>query len=109
MYKSLSKEEKKNVREEYIRTKRGKDLSERLNRLVLEGSFLILCFVVITTCIFIFDLAWWYWCVAVMCIICAPVLLIGQHNIRIGEYNKFILVNNKLKTAAKRKTTKKSK
>lgn len=103
MYNNLSKEEKKEVRTNYAKTKKGESLSATLNRLVIEGLFLIVCFVVIVAAIFIYDLAWWYWCFAIMTIICAPIFLIAQYRIRISEYNKFIAANNKYKTKAKQK------
>lgn len=37
MYKKLSKEEKKKIREQFAKTKKGSELLPILNRLVIEG------------------------------------------------------------------------
>ncbi len=103
MYNNLSKEEKKEVRNNYKKTKKGESLSATLNRLVIEGLFLLVCFVVIVGAILIYDLAWWYWCFAVMTIIAGPVFLIAQYRIRMNEYNKYIQANNKYRVKAKSK------
>ncbi len=89
MYKELSKESKKQVRTKYEKTKKGKGLSATLNRLFIEGAFLIICFFVIVVAIFVADLSWGYWTVAGLTIIFGVIFLVGQHTIRIKEYNKF--------------------
>ncbi len=105
MYKELSKEEQKVIREKYKVTKKGEELIPRLNRLMIEGIFLIVCCFVIVGAILIFKLPWWYWCVAILTVICGPVFLVGQHMIRVGEYDKFI--TSLPKTSSKSKKIKK--
>jgi len=95
VYKELNKEEKKLIRNKYEKTKKGQNLIVILNRLVIEGIFLIICFFIIVGAILIFDLAWWYWCFAIMTIICGPLFLITQYIIRISEYNKYIKANDR--------------
>lgn len=101
MYKNLSKEDKKEVRENYKKTKKGEKLSHTLNRLVIESFFLLLCFCVVIGAIFIYKLAWWYWCFAIMILIASLVFFIAQYRIRIGEYNKFVKANNKYRVKSK--------
>lgn len=101
MYSNLSKEDKKKVRESYKKTKKGEKLSQTLNRLVIEGLFLLVCFCVIVGAIFIYDLAWWYWCFAIMTILAGFVFLIAQNRIRMSEYNKYVQANNKYRVKSK--------
>ena len=90
MYKDLSKEEKKKVANKYISTKRGKDLSKTLDRLVLEGFFLIFCFVAIVGALLFTNISgWYYWAVAIITIIFAAIFLIGQYIIRSKEHRTY--------------------
>ncbi len=88
IYKELSKKEKKDLQLKYYNTPRGRKLLPILNRLVIEGIFLLICVPIILACIFIFDLAWWYWMVLVTCVVAGVVFLIVQNNIRLKEFNK---------------------
>ena len=87
-YKELSKKEKQDLQMKYYNTPRGRKLLPILNRLVIEGVFLLLCVPVILVCIFMFKLAWWYWMVLVTCIVASVAFLVVQNNIRMKEYNK---------------------
>ena len=90
MYKELAKSGKKELRKKYETSKRGKELVKILNRLFLEGVFLIICFVVIVGAIYIVDLSKWYWIIAVITLVFGLVFLIGQFIIRRQEYDKFL-------------------
>ena len=103
MYNELSKEAKKQLINKYVGTKKGKALSDTLNRLLLEGLVLIVCFVIVLVAIFVADLASWYWIVAILSLIFGLVFLIGQHLLRMKEYNKFF---NQLNKTEKNKLTK---
>jgi ABC-type transport system involved in Fe-S cluster assembly fused permease/ATPase subunit len=87
-YKELSKKEKINLQMKYYNTPRGRKLLPILNRLVIEGVFLLICVPVILVCIFLFKLAWWYYLVLVTCIVAGITFLVVQNNIRMKEYNK---------------------
>lgn len=104
MYSKLSYEEKKKVRTNYSSTKKGRELSANLDRLLVEGVISIISCVVIVTCIFVYHLAWWYWCFAALTLLCGVIFLIGERFIRLREYNKFLVHDNKTK---KNKLTKK--
>ena len=95
MYKELSKEEKKALVEKFIKNKRGKNLYDTLNRLFFEGSFCLLSFVVILIAIFVTDLEWWYWFFVGLTLFCGVLFLVGQHIIRMKEYNRFYNQLNK--------------
>ncbi len=89
MYNELTKEAKKELKNKYENTKKGKTLTDTLNRLFFEGLFLVVCFIVIVAAIFIADLSGWYWVIAILTIIFGVIFLVGQHIIRIKEYNRF--------------------
>ena len=91
MYQDLTDEEKKSLRFEYIKTQKGYEMIARLNRLVLEGLFCLVTFVVTICAIFILDLASWYWAFVGLTLICGILFLSGQYIIRMKEYNKFYL------------------
>ncbi|MGN1372314.1 MAG: hypothetical protein ACI4XM_08595 [Candidatus Coprovivens sp.] len=103
MYCDLSKEAKKQLRLKYEKTKRGKDLSNTLNRLLIEGIILIVCFVVMSFAIVTTDLSGWYWLIAILTIVFAVIFLVGQYIIRKKEYNNFF---NQLSKTEKNKLTK---
>ena len=103
MYCDLSKEAKKQLRLKYEKTKRGKDLSNTLNRLLIEGIILIVCFVVMSFAIVTTDLSGWYWLIAILTIVFAVIFLVGQYIIRKKEYNHFF---NQLSKTEKNKLTK---
>ena len=95
MYKELSKEAKKNLIKKYEMTKKGKSMSANLNRLVFEGIFCLFAFIVILIAMFVADLAWWYWFFTGLTLICGILFLVGQHLIRMKEYNNFLKHMNK--------------
>ncbi len=95
MYNKLSKEEKKIIKNKYAATKKGKDLTDNLNRLFIEGLLSIGSSIVIVVFIFIYKLAWWYWFFAGLTLLCGVIFLIGQYSIRMKEYNKFLVHDNK--------------
>ena len=103
MYKELAKSEKKELRKKYENSKRSKDLVKTLNRLFIEGVFLIICFFVIVGAIYIVDMSKWYWVIAVITLVFGLVFLIGQFIIRRQEYNKFF---GQLSKTEKNKLTK---
>jgi hypothetical protein len=91
MYKYLTKEEKAELRNSYLKTKRGSNLSYTLNRLVLEGGFLLICtMVIIGAGLFTNEMEWWMWTLAGLTTFCGIVFLTGQYIIRMKEYNKFL-------------------
>ena len=91
MYQDLTDEEKKSLRFEYVKTQKGYEMIARLNRLVLEGLFCLVTFVVTICAIFILDLASWYWAFVGLTLFCGILFLVGQYKIRMREYNKFYL------------------
>ena len=100
-YKDLDKKEKKELVLKYFNTPKGRKLLPILNRLVIEGIFLLICAVVILICIFIYKLAWWYYTALIACIIAGIVFLIVQYNIRMKEYNKALNDKNIVKNKRK--------
>lgn len=95
MYQKLSKEEKAKLRTAYANTKKGKELSVRLNRLALEGIFCLFTFLITIVAIFVLTLPWWYWFFVGLTLLCGILFLVGQHSIRMKEYNKFLSFQNK--------------
>ncbi len=89
MYKKLSKEGKKTLIEWYSNTKKGLSLNKTLNRLLFEGIFLIIATIVIVIAVPIADLPLWYLGVGGISLVFGLLFLIGQHMIRIKEYNKY--------------------
>ena len=104
MYKHLTKEEQKEVRKNYVKTKRGSNLSYTLNKLVIEGLFLLVCTVIIIAAgLFTKEMTWWMWTLSGITTFCGLLFLIGQYILRIMEYNKFIKYDFK---PSKKKLTK---
>ncbi len=95
MYKDLTSEEKRKIREGYISTRKGKELTNNLNRLLIEGIICLVSCVVIVVLTLIYDLAWWYWFFAGLTLFCGILFLLGQYFIRMKEYNKFLIHDNK--------------
>ncbi len=103
MYKYLSKAAKKELIRQYTNTERGKNLSVTLNRLVGEGLFCLVAFVVILISVLRGELAAWYWIFIVLTFIAGVVFLVGQQLIRRKEYNKYF---RELSKTEKNKLTK---
>ena len=91
MYSKLSKEEKKDLRKKYNKTKKGSVLSVRLNRLAGEGLFCIVTFLITVISTLVYHLEWWYWAFAAGMLLAGFFFLIGQHKIRMKEYNNFCM------------------
>ena len=99
MYQKLTIEEKNNFKKEYKKTKKGSSLTKTLNRLVVEGMFLLVSCLIIICATLIYKLDWWYWFAAGLMLFCGTVFLIVQHKIRLKEYNNFLKVGkNKIKS-----------
>ena len=103
MFKDLSKEAKKELINKYNNTKKGKNLSNTLNRLFFEGIFLFFCFIVILIAVIVIKLSKWYLVVGILSMVFGCIFLVGQHIIRIKEYNNFL---NQLNKIEKNKLTK---
>ncbi len=98
MYHILTKDEKKGIREKYRASKRGQGMLPRLNRLIIEGLFLILFSIAMIVAGFVTkELYWWMWTLAGICLFVGLVFLIGQYIIRSNEYNNFLKMQNELK------------
>jgi len=98
MYHILTKGQKKDLKDKYRISKRGQSMLPRLNRLVLEGLFLIIFPIVVIVVGFVTDeMYWWMWTLALGCLFVGLVFLIGQHIIRTNEYNNFLNFQNDLK------------
>ncbi len=98
MYHILTKDQKKDLKDKYRISKRGQSMLPRLNRLVLEGLFLIIFPIVVIVVGFVTDeMYWWMWTLALGCLFVGLVFLIGQHIIRTNEYNNFLNFQNDLK------------
>ena len=89
-YNDLSKEEKKKIKKDFWKTKKGKEMLPILNRLFIEGLICLISAVVILVCSFIFDLEWWYYFALGSLSIGGVLFLVAQFNIRQKEFNKFI-------------------
>ena len=94
IYKKLTKEEKKKIKLEYLKTKKGDDLIRRYNRITFTG---ILCIAISILLVYLLitDYDWFYIPLLVFSIICAPVFLIGQYNLRMQQYCQFINLKKK--------------
>ena len=104
MYKDLTKEEKRELRANYEKTKKGSSLTFTLNKLIVEGLFLLICTVVVIGAgLFTNEMAWWMWTLAGLTTFCGLLFLIAQYIIRIKEYNKFLRYDYK---PSKKKLTK---
>ena len=98
MYHVLTKEEKKSLKERYRGSKRGQGMFPRLNRLVLEGLFLIIFPIALVVVGFVTnEIYWWIWTLSIICLIIGIVFLVGQYIIRVNEYNNFLKLQNELK------------
>jgi len=98
MYHILTKEEKRSLKEKYRNSKRGAVMLPRLNRLIVEGIFLIIFpIALILVGLFTNELYWWMWTLAIVCLLVGLVFLIGQYIIRTNEYNNVLKLQNELK------------
>ena len=98
MYHILTKDEKKKLKEKYRISKRGAMMLPRLNRLIVEGLFLVVFPIALLIVGFVTkEMYWWMWTLAIVCILVALVFLIGQYIIRINEYNNYLRNQNELK------------
>jgi len=95
IYKNLSKEEKKKVRLEYLKTKKGDDLMKRYNRLTFTGILCIILALLLIYLLIFQDYEWYYILLTIGLLICAPIFLIGQYNLRMQQYCRFITLNKK--------------
>ena len=95
MHHYLSKEEKKEARIKYVNTEKGREMITRLNRIFFEGIFCLGSFVVILVCFFIFKLAWWYLFFAGLTLLSGIIFIVGQHLVRVTEYNNFLKTKKK--------------
>ena len=98
MYHILTKEEKRSLKEKYRNSKRGAVMLPRLNRLIVEGIFLVIFpIALILVGLFTKELYWWIWTLAIVCLFVGLVFLIGQYIIRTNEYNNVLKMQNELK------------
>ena len=98
MYQILTKDEKRSTREKYRNTKRGAMMLPRLNRLVVEGLFLIVFTIALLIVGFVTkEMYWWMWTLAIVCLLVGLVFIIGQYIIRTNEYNNYLKNQNELK------------
>jgi len=98
MYHILTKEEKRSLKEKYRNSKRGAVMLPRLNRLIVEGIFLVIFpIALILVGLFTNELYWWMWTLAIVCLLVGLVFLIGQYIIRTNEYNNVLKLQNELK------------
>lgn len=101
IYLNLSKEEQKKVREDFKKTVRGYELTKRYNRLVVTGTLcLLLAFALIIMLVF-YELEWYYILLFIGLVICGPLFLIGQYNLRMQQYCRFIKLSKKAKKISK--------
>ena len=89
-YNKLTKEEKKDIREKYAKTKKGNYLLPILNRLFIWGILSFLCAIILVVLTIINNYPWYSWCAAIGLVIAGAVFVVNEHNIRIKEYNKVI-------------------
>ena len=95
-YNKLSKEEKKQLRDSYSKTKKGSSLTYTLNKLVVEGLFLLVCTVIILGAgLFTNEMALWMWTLAGLTTFCGILFIVAQYIIRMKEYNKYLLYDYK--------------
>jgi len=95
LYKELSKEEQKKIRKEYEKTKKGYDLTKRLNRLIVTGSLCAILAITATILLIIGYLEWYFILITIGLYICAPLFLIGQYKLRMQLYCRFIKLKEK--------------
>ena len=95
MYHYLSKDEKKTTRNKYVKTKKGQEMTTRLNRIFLEGIFCLGSFIVILVSFFICKLDWWYLFFAGLTLLSGIIFIVGQHLVRMTEYNNFLKATKK--------------
>ncbi len=107
MYNKLSKEEKKDIRERFKKTSKGARVLEPLNRLFLEGIFLVVCAIVICGATIIFKYSWWLYFTAIVILLFGIFFLVGQYIIRMKNYNNYLKYLQKNKSNSKKRLTKK--
>ncbi len=90
MFKELDNKSKVEIMKKYANTNKGKGLSSTLDRLLIESLVLFISTVLIIVAVIIADLPTWCLGVAGLTLVFGLVFFIGQQNIRIKEYNKFL-------------------
>ena len=97
-YKALSKEEKKEMVKSYNTSVKGKAMSFRLLKLIIEGSLLYgIAAIIIISSLFTKEFEAWMGWLTALCILAGTIFLLGQHMIRMKEYDEYLEYEYKLK------------
>ena len=91
----MTKEDKKRAKEEFKKTKRGKNILPILNRLIIEGVVCLAIALYLVIYTYIKEGIWWNYTLAGMLIIAGIIFLITQQKLRIKNYNIFLNTKRK--------------
>ncbi|MBQ8659858.1 MAG: hypothetical protein IJ475_03375 [Bacilli bacterium] len=94
-YYSLNRKEKKSLRRNYLKTKKGVELNKILSRLIVEGLLCLFLGIYFLVSTIINNGEWWYYFLAGALFIAAIAFLVGQWRIKVKEYNKFLVKGEK--------------
>lgn len=87
MYSSLNKEEKKVIRDKFMKTNKAKEILPIFNRLIIEGIACLICGTLLVIFSLMTDTKWYYLVIGTTCLIAGFIFLIAQHYYRIKQYN----------------------
>lgn len=92
IYKSLSKEDKKKVRDGYSSTKRGDHVLKKINKLLIYSIVYGILAIIITILLITGFLGWSFIILDVGLIICCIVFSIGHYNLKMQQFCSYITI-----------------
>ena len=96
-YNSLAKDEKRKLKDNYYKTKKGNELGKIFLRLIIEGILCLGIAIGIMVYSIFNEVAWYYYTLVVVLVISGITFLVGQAIIKNKEYNKFLKSDKKRK------------
>jgi ABC-type transport system involved in Fe-S cluster assembly fused permease/ATPase subunit len=109
IYKSLSKEDKKRVRDGYASTKKGDYVLKKINRLLVYSIIYLILAIVITYLLIIDYLGWSFIILDVGLIICFIVFSIGHYKLKMETFCRYINVVKQYEELKQKNLSKKKK
>ena len=94
-YYSLNKSERKSLKENYLKTKKGSEMNKMFVRLIAEGILCLALGIYFLVSTIITKGEWWNYFLAGALFISGFTFLIGQWRVKIKEYNRFLVKGNK--------------
>jgi len=109
IYKNLSKEEKKLVRENYRKTKKGDYILKKINKLLVYSIIYLVLGIILSILLVLKQINWYFIFMDIVLYICFIVFIIGYYNLKMQQYCKYIFICKKLEDMKKEEASKRKK